>query len=118
MRLTIDTGAAFSHLGKFPILGNHRRWAYAAATENQLRRPAMQKSQHTRNYEQLLDELRQARKTAGLTQGEVAKKLGTYATFVSKCEAGERRIDVIELAAFCKVYGVKLTDFLHTLGLD
>jgi transcriptional regulator with XRE-family HTH domain len=32
---------------------------------------------------------------AGLTQMEVAQKLGTYASFVSKVESGERRVDVV-----------------------
>ncbi len=54
---------------------------------------------------------------AALTQGEVATRLKTYASFVSKCESGERRIDVVELAAFCKVYGVDLVAFLEGAGL-
>jgi transcriptional regulator with XRE-family HTH domain len=77
----------------------------------------MQKSQHTRAYKRLIQALRQARETAGLTQMDVARKLGTYASFVSKCESGERRIDVVELAAFCRVYDLDLLDFLRTLGL-
>jgi transcriptional regulator with XRE-family HTH domain len=78
----------------------------------------MQKSQHTRKYEQLLGALRAARKRAGLTQLDVAERLETYASYVSKCESGERRIDVVELAEFCRLYGVKLTDFLDSVGLD
>lgn len=77
----------------------------------------MQKSQHTRSYNRLLEALLQARKDAGLTQAEVAKKLGTYASFVSKCESGERRIDVIELAQFCRVYKRGLIEFLKGLDL-
>ena len=77
----------------------------------------MQKSQHTRTYKRLIQTLRDAREKAGLTQMEVARKLGTYASFVSKCESGERRIDVIELTAFCRVYGIDVIDFLRSLGL-
>ena len=77
----------------------------------------MQKSQHTRAYKRLIQALRLARENAGLTQMEVAEKLGAYASLVSKCESGERRIDVIELAAFCRVYGLDLIDFLRNLGL-
>ena len=78
----------------------------------------MEKSQHTRKYAQLLEALRQARKRAGLTQVEVAKKLRTYRTYVSKCESGERRIDAVELAEFCRLYGVRVTAFLEGIGLD
>ena len=41
----------------------------------------------------------------------------SYASFVSKVEAGERRLDVIELKQFCKVYGIELVAFLRSAGL-
>jgi transcriptional regulator with XRE-family HTH domain len=78
----------------------------------------MQKSQHTRLYKRLLHALRQARENAGLTQQDVAHKLGLYASFVSKIESGERRLDVGELASFCRVYGVSLHELLKSIGLD
>jgi transcriptional regulator with XRE-family HTH domain len=37
------------------------------------------------------------RKKAGLTQSEVAVKLGRYQSFVANIESGQRRIDVVEL---------------------
>jgi transcriptional regulator with XRE-family HTH domain len=77
----------------------------------------MQKSQHTQQYRQLLAALRRSREDAGLTQLDVAEKLDVYASYVSKCESGERRIDVIELAEFCRLYGVGLADFLKVAGL-
>ena len=78
----------------------------------------MLKSRHTVRYERLLDVLRQVRKDASLTQVHVAKHFGTHASFVSKIESGERRIDVVELADFCRLYGIKLTNFLRKAGLD
>ena len=78
----------------------------------------MQKTQHTITYERMLKALRQARRAAGLTQLDVAARLETYASYVSKCESGERRIDVVELSLFCKVYGVKLADFLVSVGIE
>ena len=77
----------------------------------------MEKSQHTTAYTKLTAALRQAREAAGLTQAEVAEKLSLYASFVSKVEAGERRLDVVELKQFCKVYGVELVIFLRSAGL-
>ncbi len=64
-------------------------------------------------YARLLALLRQARKEAGLTQVEAAEALGKPQSFVSKCEAGERRIDVVELERFAKVYGKPVTFFLE-----
>jgi transcriptional regulator with XRE-family HTH domain len=77
----------------------------------------MRKSQHTREYRRLLQALREARVKAGLTQGQVARRLGTYASFASKVESGERRLDVVELAALCRLYKLDLVDFLRAAGL-
>jgi transcriptional regulator with XRE-family HTH domain len=78
----------------------------------------MQKSQHTRKYDRLLEALRRARKAAGLTQLDVARRLRVYDSYISKCESGERRIDVVELAEFCRLYGVKVAELLHTAGIE
>lgn len=43
-----------------------------------------------------------------MTQADVASALGRPQSFVSKCESGERRIDVIELMEFCAVYRVSV----------
>lgn len=45
------------------------------------------------------------RKRAGLTQADVAKKLGRYQSFVATVEQGQRRIDVVELLAFAEAIG-------------
>ena len=77
----------------------------------------MEKSQHTTAYKRLTAALRKARADAGLTQAEVAERLGLYASFVSKVESGERRLDVVELAQFCKAYGVELVALLKAAKL-
>jgi hypothetical protein len=53
----------------------------------------------------------------GADKGVVAAKLGTYASFLSKCESGERRLDVVELAELCRLYGTDLVDRLRAAGL-
>jgi transcriptional regulator with XRE-family HTH domain len=78
----------------------------------------MTKSQHTQLYRKLVLELKIARIRAGLTQRDVAKKLKTYKTYVSKVESAERKIDVVELAEFCHLYGTTLSAFLKTIPLD
>ena len=77
----------------------------------------MKKSRFTRKYAQLLHVLKAARQEAGLTQTEVGRRFGAHASFVSKCESGERRIDVVELAEFCQAYGVTVSDLLGRIGI-
>ena len=68
---------------------------------------------HSPRYRQFLKKLRAARLDAGLTQQQVARALRKPQSFVSKCESGERRVDVVELERFAKVYGKGLEDFLR-----
>jgi transcriptional regulator with XRE-family HTH domain len=75
----------------------------------------MVKSIHSPEYKTFLAVLRQARRRAGITQLELATKLGKEQTFVSKCERGERRIDVIELRAICAAIGVSMKQFMAAL---
>jgi transcriptional regulator with XRE-family HTH domain len=77
----------------------------------------MEKSQHTARYKRLLEALKQARERSGLTQAEVIQRLDVYASFLSKVESGERRLDVVELAELCKIYNVGLVEFLREAGL-
>lgn len=69
-------------------------------------------SVHTDQYRIFLGRLRAAREAAGLTQQEVAEALGRPQSYVSKCESGERRVDVIELAEFAKLYKKAISFFL------
>jgi transcriptional regulator with XRE-family HTH domain len=69
-------------------------------------------SAHSAAYRRFLARLRRARSEAGLTQVQVARRLGRPQSFVSKCESGERRIDVVELADFARLYARRVTWFL------
>ena len=62
-------------------------------------------------YKNFLARLTQARKQTGLTQVEVATRLGKPHSLVSKCELGERRVDFVELQQFAMIYGKELTFF-------
>jgi transcriptional regulator with XRE-family HTH domain len=75
----------------------------------------MTKSVFTGRYARFLELLRKAREEAGLTQIEVARALGRPQSFVSKCESGERRVDVIELIDFCRVYRKPVTHIVKEL---
>lgn len=53
--------------------------------------------------------LREARKLAGLSQGQVAKLLDMHRPSVSEIEAGHRRVSADELAQFAKIYDVTVS---------
>ncbi|OGR47068.1 MAG: hypothetical protein A2X40_07670 [Elusimicrobia bacterium GWC2_65_9] len=55
--------------------------------------------------------LRQAREDADLSQTKVAKALRRPQTYVSKAEIGERRLDVLEVQEFAKLYHKPLSYF-------
>ncbi len=75
--------------------------------------PARRKSAvYDSDYRYVLGRVREARLEAGLTQSEVAEKLGRPLSFVSKCELGERRIDPIDLAKFADIYDKPFEYFL------
>lgn len=66
----------------------------------------MAQSTHNPDYQLLLTVLKAARKRAGVSQIDLAERLGNTQTFVSKCERGERRIDAVELIEFAEALGV------------
>lgn len=63
-------------------------------------------------YQAFLRRLRQAREEASLTQAQVAKKLNQPQSYVSRCESGERRVDVVELTDFATIYQKTLSYFV------
>jgi transcriptional regulator with XRE-family HTH domain len=56
-----------------------------------------------------------ARKTADLTQHELAKRLHKPQSFVAKYEGGERRIDVVEFVTICQAIGADSAKILKIL---
>jgi transcriptional regulator with XRE-family HTH domain len=56
-----------------------------------------------------------ARKQAGLTQHELARRLKRPQSFVAKYEGGERRIDVIEFVMIVRAIGADPIKLLRDL---
>jgi transcriptional regulator with XRE-family HTH domain len=54
------------------------------------------------------ERLREAREASGLSQGQVAKKIGLHRPTVSEIEAGRRKVSAEELAEFGDLYGVSI----------
>ncbi len=50
--------------------------------------------------------LRMARETAGLSQGQVAKRLSMHRPTISEIEAGRRRVSAEEITVFAEIYGI------------
>ncbi len=69
-------------------------------------------SARSQRFRKLLREIRQ---DAGLTQDQLAEKLGKPQTYVSKSELGERRLDFLETVDFCRACGVTLVGFQRRL---
>ena len=80
--------------------------AYSVVQERP--RAQMDKSIHSREYRAFLKLLRGTRIQAKVTQTELAARIDEAQTFVSKCERGERRIDIIELRSICSALGTSL----------
>lgn len=67
-------------------------------------------------YQQIVARLREARQHAGLTQAEVAKKLRRPQSYVSRTEAGQHRLDVLELLTFARIYSQQLDFFIQDVA--
>ena len=72
----------------------------------------MKDIRYRQRYRAFLDRLRNARQEAHLTQVDVARSLRRPQSFVSKCESAERRVDVVELKEFARLYGKPLNLFI------
>ncbi|HEY5820192.1 MAG TPA: helix-turn-helix transcriptional regulator [Mesorhizobium sp.] len=67
----------------------------------------MTRSLHTPDYVALIRVLIAARKESGLTQQDVAEKVGKPQSYIAKVEGGERRLDVVEFIALAKAMGAR-----------
>jgi transcriptional regulator with XRE-family HTH domain len=74
----------------------------------------MEKSIVSPEYGVLLDLLRRTREKMGLSQVELAKRIGETQSRISKIERGELRLDVIQLRIICRAMGIDWIKFLRT----
>ncbi|NLG56497.1 MAG: helix-turn-helix transcriptional regulator [Rhodococcus sp.] len=75
----------------------------------------MGKTIHSPQHQKLRELLVAARRKAGLTQHEVAERLGRPQSFVAKVEGGERRLDVIEFVDLVRALGADPVKLLRRL---
>ena len=72
----------------------------------------MKKSIYTDTYKKLISKLIQARQASKLSQKDVASLIDTTQSYVSKIEAGQKKIDVIELKNLARIYKRDIRYFL------
>jgi transcriptional regulator with XRE-family HTH domain len=78
----------------------------------------MDKSIYSERYAVFLKLLRLVREGQEVTQSTLAAKLKEPQSFVSKCESGQRRLDIVELMDWCDGVGVSFIDFVRQLEID
>ena len=64
-------------------------------------------------FDLLRQHLRASRQASHLTQGEVAERMGKPSSYISKCELGERRMDMVETRAFCQAIEKPFIEFVQ-----
>lgn len=92
----------------FPTLGSVKKSAPAETRKSRKART----TPYQGTYDAFLKRLVVAREEAKMTQREVSDKMGMAHSFLSKCETGERRVDVIEFLQLARLYSKSLDYFL------
>ena len=72
----------------------------------------MAKTLYSKEYKLLVQKLKKARLMCGLNQVAVGRLLKKDQTFISKVEAGQYRLDAIQLDRFAKIYKKDIKHFL------
>lgn len=73
------------------------------------------KSVHSAEQAAFCELMIAARRKAGLTQQDVAKRLKKPQSFVAKYEGGERRVDVVEFLKIARAIGADPVRILRAL---
>lgn len=76
----------------------------------------MKKSVWQEKYKTLATELGEIRKSLGLTQSQLAKKLDKPQSYVSKYESGDRYLDFIEVLAVCEACNADPVQLIQKLN--
>ena len=72
------------------------------------------KSKQDARYLELVARLRTLRNRLGLSQAQLAERLGKPQSYISKVESCERRIDLVEALIICEALGSSLADIVPT----
>ncbi len=78
----------------------------------------MAKTLGTERHRALIALLVEKREASGLTQTELADKLGEYQSFVARLESGQRRVDVVEFLELARILNFDPLDALGRLARE
>lgn len=104
-----DESLAFHHINSYVILAY--RIAFVHRCPFSQRRSVT--SIYRQEHEVLCKLLREHRLKSGLSQENVGKLMGLDQPIVARIEAGQRRIDIVELHLYCEAVGVPLLEFVE-----
>lgn len=68
---------------------------------------------YSKEHKYIIKQLKKAREEADLSQEQIAKVLNTTQSYISKIESGQRKIDVVQLKKFAKMYKKPLDFFVR-----
>jgi transcriptional regulator with XRE-family HTH domain len=74
---------------------------------------SLRESLDSDNYKNIRRKLIILREKNSLTQRELAKKLSTTQSYVSKVESGQRRLDILELKKYLKVLNYPINQLIN-----
>jgi len=75
----------------------------------------MRKTIYTRQAECVRETIVEMRRKAGLSQRQLAARLGRERNLVGRLEVGQRRLDVVEFYSICKACDADLKNVLRRL---
>ena len=75
----------------------------------------MGKTLNSRRHKSLVDLLVKRREVIGMTQAELAARLGQYQSVVARLESGQRRIDVVEFLELSEILGFDAVQAFKTI---
>lgn len=76
---------------------------------------SLAKTLNSRRHKSLVDLLIKRREVIGMTQAELAARLGQYQSFVARLESGQRRIDVVEFLELSEILSFDAVQAIKTI---
>lgn len=74
------------------------------------------KSIHSKEHKAIRDFLVDRRKMLGLSQQQLADRLGVIYSLIGKIETGDRRLDMLEFAQYCNALEVQSDEMLRLIN--